>query len=114
VVTGIAGLVVPLLPIGPNRSEFQAQNLAYRVGAHTRELIFSVASIVAGAALYWHRPWARKLALGLLLVQTLYIANAFASGVSIGPPTARVRLFSSLVAVAWNGSWFYLVYRLVL
>jgi hypothetical protein len=114
VVTGITGLVWPWLPLGPDSPEFRAQSLAYRVGSHTREIAFSVASVVAGIGLYGHYVWARKLALGLLLVRTIYTANAFAWGFSSGEPTPRVRLFSRIVAAGWNGLWFYLVYRLAL
>jgi hypothetical protein len=114
VLAGLAGLVWPLLHLGPNHPEFQAQSLAYRLGANSRELAFSIASVAAGIGLFWHYNWARKLALGVLLVQTIYTANALAWGFSGGQPTARVRLVSRIVAAAWNGLWFYLVYRMVL
>lgn len=84
---------------------------AYRAGAHTRELIFSVASIIAGVALFWHHNWGRLLALVLLPIATLYDVNSFAWGFSGMPPTPRVLLFSYIIVVAWNGMWFYLVYR---
>jgi hypothetical protein len=114
VVSGVTGLVWPLLPFGPNHPEFRAQTLATRVGAHTREFILAATSVVAGVGLFWHQPWARKLALGLLLVQAFYGSEAFAWGFSSGPPKPRVRLFSHLVVAAWTGLWFYLVYRLAL
>ena len=112
--SGLTGLVWPLLRLGPNHPEFQAQNLATRIGAHTRELILAATSDVAGVGLFWHHSWARKLALGLLVVEAFYGSEAFAWGFSSGPPKPRVRLISHLVVVAWNGFWFYLVYRLVL
>jgi len=114
VVVGILGLVWPLLRIGPNHPEFQQQSLAFRIGAHTRELILSIVSIVSGIGLFWHHAWARKLALGLLLVGYIYAANAFAWGFSSGQPTPRVLLFSRIVVAAWTGLWFYLIYRLAL
>lgn len=114
VVSGILGLVWPLLGSGPNHPEFRAQSLATRVGAHTRDLTLSAACIVAGIGLFWHHPWARMLALGVLLIETIYGAEAFAWGFSGGPPTPRVRLLSRLVIAVWNGLWFYLIYRLVL
>jgi hypothetical protein len=113
-VGGITSLVWPLLRIGPNHPEFLAKNLAYKVGARTRVLAFAVAYIVAGVGLFWQHAWARKLALGLLVIGTLYTANAFAWGFSNGPSTPRVRLFSRIFVAAWNGLWFYLIYRLVL
>jgi hypothetical protein len=114
VVSGIAGLVWPLLRLGPNHPEFRAQNLATRIGAQTRELTLAAVSVVAGIGLFWHHSWARKLALGLLLIESFYGSEAFAWGFSSGPPTPRVRLFSRFVIIAWNGLWFYLIYRLKL
>lgn len=77
-VIGIAGMVWPLLRLGPNDLGFQAQSLAFRMGAHTRELTLSAASVVAGVGLFCHHSWARKLALVLLLIGTIYHAEAFA------------------------------------
>jgi hypothetical protein len=48
---------------------------------------------------------------GLLGVATIYGANAFAWGFSMGPPTPRVHLVSNIVVVARNAMWFYLIYR---
>jgi hypothetical protein len=111
VLSGFTGLVWPLLRLGPNHPEFRAQNLATRIGAQTRELILAATSAVAGLGLFWHHSWARKLALGLLVVEAFYGSEAFAWGFSSGPPKPRVRLFSHLVVAAWNALWFYLIYR---
>src|SRR5437899_7265537 len=78
VVIGITGLVWPLLHLGPNHPEFQARSVAYRIGAQTRELTLSAASVVAGIGLFRHHAWARTLALGLLMIGIIYTANAFA------------------------------------
>lgn len=114
VVIGITGLVWPLLRLGPNHPEFRAQSLATGIGAQTRELTLSAASVLAGIGLFLHHSWARKLALGLLLIGTFYQAEAFAWGFSRGQPTPRARPFSRIVVAAWNGLWFYLIYRLAL
>jgi hypothetical protein len=117
-VYGFARLVWPLLPFGPNHPEFRAQTVAYRMGAYTSQVILSLAYLVAGIGLILHHPWGRKLALAVLVIGTLYGANEFAWGFSRAlsntPPTRRVRLSSYVLVVAWNGFWFYLVYRLVL
>jgi hypothetical protein len=113
VAIGMIGLLGPLLRLGPSYTEFEAQSFAYRIGAHTRALAFAAASIVAGIGLFWHHAWARKLALGLLVVGTFYAATEFAWGFSSGQPTARVRLFSGIGVVMWNGLWFCLIYRLL-
>ena len=110
-VNGIIGLLWPLLRLGPKHPEFQAQNLAYRVGAQSRETILSAVSVVAGVSLFWHHAWGRKLTLCLLVVETIYGSTSFAWGFSGGPPTPRVRLFSRIVVAAWNGMWFYVIYR---
>jgi hypothetical protein len=114
VFAGVAGLAVPLLRIGPDHAEFRAQSLGFRVGAYTRGLIFSAASVLAGIGLFEHHDWARKLALGLLIIGTIPAANAFAWGFSTGRPTRRVSLISQLVVAAWNACWFYVIYRLAL
>jgi len=111
---GIIGLAWPWLGLGPNHREFREQSLAYRLGAQARELALSAASVVAGIGLFLHYAWARKLALGLLLVGTIYAANAFAWGFSGEQPTPRVRMFSRVAVASWNGLWFYFIYRLVL
>jgi len=64
-VRGGIGLVWPLLRLGPNHPEFQAQSAAYRSGAHSRELILSVACIVAGVGLFWHHAWGAHAGAGL-------------------------------------------------
>jgi hypothetical protein len=112
-ILGIIGLALPWLGLSPNHREFREQSLASRLGAQTRELILSAASVVAGIGLFLHHAWARKLALGLLLVGTVYAANAFAWGFSGGQPTPRVLLFSRIAVASWNGLWFYFIYRLV-
>lgn len=111
VLIGVTGLVWPLLHLGPNHPEFQARSLAYRVGAQSRELVISAGYLVAGIGLFWRCAWARKLALGLLVVATIYSASAFAWGFAGGPPTPGIYLLSGIVVAVWNGVWFYLVYR---
>ena len=112
-IVGIIGLAWPWLGLGPNHREFREQSLASRLGAQTRELILSAAFVVAGIGLFVHHAWARKLALGLLLIGTIYAADAFSWGFSGGQPTPRVSLFSRITVAAWNGLWFYFIYRLV-
>jgi hypothetical protein len=116
VVIGIMGLVLPLLRIGPIHPEFQAQSTAYKMSAQASVLILSAATLVAGIGLFWHHAWARNLSLGVLVIGTFYAANEFAWGFSrtfsSRPPTPRIRLLSRVVVVAWNGFWFYLIYRL--
>ena len=111
---GGTGLIWPLLRLGPNHREFQAQSTAYRIGGYSRDLILSVACIVAGVGLFGHHAWGRILALALLTIGTIYYANSFAWGFSSGTPTPRVRLFSHIIVVAWNGIWFYFIYRAAL
>jgi hypothetical protein len=108
---GGIGLIWPLLGLGPKHPEFQAQNTAYRIGAHSRELISSTASIVAGFGLLGHHSWGRVLALVLVLIRTLHDANSFAWGFSSGPPTPRVRLLAQIIMVVWNGMWFYFIFK---
>jgi hypothetical protein len=116
-VIGFAGLVWPLLPLGPNHPEFQARTVAYKMGTYTSQVTLSLAYLVAGLGLFSHHPWGRNLALVVLVIGIFYGENEFAWGVSRAlsnsPPTRRVHLFSYIAVVAWNGLWFYFVYRLV-
>ena len=76
----------PLLRLGPKHPEFQAQNLAYRVGCTAKQ--FSPPYPLSwGVSLFWHHAWGRKLALCLLVVETIYGSTSFAWGFSGGPPT---------------------------
>lgn len=113
-VAGVTGILWPLLRLGPDHPEFRAESPAFRLGAHTREVILSAAYIIASIGLFWHYDWGRKLALVVLVVGAFYGSNAFAWGFSNGPPTRRVRLISRVVVFAWNGIWFYLAYRVTL
>ena len=108
---GGSGLVWPLLRLGPNHAEFQARSNAYKSGAYFRELVLAVACVAAGLGLLWHDAWGRVLALALLAICTFYDANSFAWGFSSAPPTPRVRLWSHIIVVAWNGMWFYFIFR---
>jgi hypothetical protein len=113
-VRGSIGLIWPLLRLGPNHPEFQAQSTAYRSGAHSRELILSTACIVAGFGLLGHHDWGRVLGLALLTIGIFYDANSFAWGFSSGTPTPRVRALSQIIVAAWNGMWFYCINRAAL
>ena len=108
--SGAFNLACTVFKLGPRHREFQTLNKARRLGAQTREVAFSIAYIVAGVGILTHQGWGRVLALGVLVVSTVYDANAFAWGFSSGPPSVRSRWFSRVVLVAWNGAWFYLIY----
>ena len=111
-VAGTIKVVWPLLRLGPDHPEFQAQSLAHKIRAYTREFTISVAYLVAGLALLSHHAWGRTVALVFLVIGGFYGANAFAWGFSQGPPTPRARLFSRIVVGIWHGLWFYVIYRL--
>jgi hypothetical protein len=109
--SGAIGLVWPLLNLGPNYPQYQAQSSAYRLGAEIRELTISAAYLVAGIGLFQRRAWARKLALGSLVIATIDTTTTFAWGVAGGPPSSRVYLFAGIVVASWNAIWFYIVCR---
>jgi hypothetical protein len=108
---GALGLASTSFKLGPHHREFQTLNKAARLGPQTREVVLSIACIVAGVGILAHQGWGRVLAFGVLAVSTVYHANAFAWGFSGGPPGVRSRWFSRVILVAWNGAWFYLIYR---
>ena len=48
---GAVNLACTAFKLGPHHREFQALNKAQRLGAQTREVIFSIAYIVAGVGI---------------------------------------------------------------
>ena len=110
-IRGALGLASMSFRLGPHHRELQALNKADRLGAQTREVVLSIACIVAGVGILAHQGWGRALAFGVLAVSTVYDANALAWGFSGGPPSVRRRWCSRVILLAWNGAWFYLIYR---
>ena len=111
VLTGILTLIWPLLGIGPHHPEFEAKDIAFKAGRYTREITFGVLFVIAGSGLYRRRNWARRLALALLTITTIYSAHQFAWGFAHGRPSLAVLSFAWGIIVAWNGIWFGLIFK---
>ena len=109
--SGIIGLVWPLLNLGPHHAQYEAQSFAYKLGAQFRELTINALFIIAGIGLFRRRVWARSLALGSLVLAAADGTTTFAWGFAGGPPSSRVYLFSGIVNALWDGLWFYLIRR---
>jgi hypothetical protein len=108
---GAFGIVSPLLSFGPNHPEFAAKTTAFRVGAHSREIILSALFLAAGIGIIRRRPWARKLGMVLLPISTIFGGVAFAWGFSRGAPSQSVLWLSFAVVALWNAVWFIVLYR---
>lgn len=111
VIGGFIGLIWPLLGLGPHHPEFEAQSLAYKAGAYFRSSIQELAFLFCGIGLFMRKAWARKGALIILVIATVYVGNEFAWGFAQGRPSTEVRLMSYAIVTAWNAIWFYLIYK---
>ncbi len=112
VIAGGLGILWPLTGLGPHYPEFQAQSVAFKIGAYTREHLINILFLISGIGILKRRVWARKMALAILIISSLYSANSVAWGFDSGPPSLTVRLVSLLVLGLWNGIWFYLIYKI--
>jgi hypothetical protein len=110
-ISGAVGLLWPILGLGPHHSEFEMQSLSYKLGAYSRQILFDVLFVISGVGLLLRKSWARKMALVLLVLGTLYAANSFAWGFARGRPHLSLYLVSFGIAAVWNGLWFYLLHR---
>lgn len=111
VISGFIGLIWPLTGLGPYHPEFEAQSLAYKAGVYFRSSVQELAFLVCGIGLFMHKAWARKGALIILVIATIYEGNEFAWGFAHGHPSTNVLLMSYAIVMAWNSIWFYLIYR---
>ena len=108
---GLIGAVWPLLNLGPNYPEFQAQSLAYQIGSYARELLISLAFIISSLGLIKYQLWARKVGLFALFFAFLYGGNAIAWGWAGGKPSSNIILYSYVVSFIWYGIWFFILYH---
>ena len=111
VIGGLIGLIWPLTGLGPHHPEFEAQSLAYKAGAYFRSSVQELVFLVCGIGLFMRKAWARKWALIILVIATVYMGNEFAWGFAHGRPSTDVRVMSYAIVTAWNAIWFYLIYR---
>jgi len=111
ILTGTVALVWPFLGIGPQFPEFQAKSIAFKAGAYSRELTFGILSLVSGVGLFFRKSWARKLALAILVITTIYISYQFAWGFTGGRPNAATLGMSFAIIGAWNAIWFFLLFK---
>jgi hypothetical protein len=111
ILTGTLALVWPFLGIGPHHPEFQAKSIAFKGGAYSRELTFGILFLVSGVGLFLRKSWARKLALVMLVITTIYISYEFAWGFAGGRPNPAILGMSFAIVGAWNAIWFFLIFK---
>lgn len=95
----------PLFKLGSHSREFQALSKAQRLGGRTRDVVLSIACIIAGVGILGHQGWGRVLALGVLAISAVYDANPFAWSFAGGPPSEKVRILSRILSVVWKGGF---------
>lgn len=96
---------------GPHHPEFEAQSTAYKFGAYFRQSIQEFALFICGVGLLYRKSWARRGALVVLVVSTIYAGRDFAWGFAKGPPSITVMLISYALMILWNSIWFVLIYK---
>ena len=111
VLSGFVGLIYPLLGYGPHHPEFEAQSFVYKASSYFRSNLIEFTFLVCGIGLFMQKAWARKGALTILIISTVYASNSFAWGYAHGSPSNEVRLVSLAIIAAWNSVWFYLIYK---
>jgi hypothetical protein len=111
IISGAVGTIWPLLNIGPNHTDFEAQSFAYQLGSYGRELFISIAFLVSGLGLLYYKLWARKVGLVALALAFFYGGNAMAWGWAGGKPSSNIILYSYLACFFWYGTWFLVLYR---
>ena len=107
--SGVVGVLWLLAGHGPHRAEFTS--LAHEAGAYAREACFAAALLISSVGIVFRKPWARKLALVILVIQIPYSATAFAWGFASGRPSPLVLFWSLCGTAVWNAFWFYIVFR---
>ncbi len=111
IISGGIGALWPLTGLGPHHPEFQATSFAWKLGSYAREILISILFLISGIGLLYKKIWARKMAMVILVISTIYSANSSAWGFAQGEPTLSIRAISFLIVGLWNGFWFYLVYK---
>ena len=111
IVAGIIGTAWPLLNLGPNQPEIEAQPLAYQLRLYARELCISSAFLISGIGLLKLKLWARKVGLVALALAFFYGGNAMAWGWAGGKPPGSIILYSYLICFVLYGVWFLILYR---
>jgi len=111
ILVGLLDLIWPMTGLGPHHPEFQARSFAFKLGSYSRELLFGLLFVVSGVGLFLRKSWARKMALVLIAVSTIYSVNSFAWGFVGGKPSMGMYAVAAMVIGLWNGLWFYLIYR---
>jgi len=109
----LAGGISILLRLtgGSYFSEIEAKSIAFKLGLYLRAYIIDILFMISGIGLLCSKAWAKKLALVILIVGTIYSANDAAWGYARGNPSLLIRFVCFVVVGVWNGIWLYLVFK---
>jgi hypothetical protein len=111
VIVGAIGIIWPLTGLGPRHPGFQVKSFAFKLGAYVRENVVNIFFLIGGIGLLCRKVWARKIALTILVIGTIYSANSLAWGFVGGRPSLTLHIVSVLIVGLWNGIWFFLIFR---
>jgi hypothetical protein len=115
ILSGINGLLFPLINAliihWPDYAEFQVRDSAYKFGAYSRIFILNLLYVVSGIGLLLKKPWARKMALIIIAIMTIYSVSDAAWGWARGRPTFRAYCTVSTLILPWKALLFYIVFK---
>jgi len=111
IISGFIGMIWPLLNIGPNYAEFEAQTLTYKIIAYSKEFFVSLGFFISGVGIFLNKAWSRAVGLWCLVVAAYLGGNTIAWGWAQEWPSSEVRVYSYIASFVWYGFWFYILYR---
>jgi len=91
--------------------EFQAQSSYFKFGRYTRVSIICVIELFSGIGILYKKVWAKKWALTILVINTIYSTYSFAWSFAKGSPSFNVWLLSFFIVGLWNAMFFYLIFK---
>jgi len=83
IISAVLGIAFTLLRLGPHNPEFEAKSFAFKLGAYSREYTLNIIFLISGIGILRRLTWARKFAIAVLLISTIYSAKAFASAFAL-------------------------------
>jgi hypothetical protein len=113
--TGVVGILYttfwPLTGFGLHYPEFEARSTAFKIGSYGRQYILDLVRVISGIGFLYWKLWAKKLVLAILILDVVYSGIPIAWAWAGGNPPLHTSLICCLIVAAWNGIWFYFVFK---
>ena len=92
-------------------SRIADRSLGYTLGYLLKGPLLAPLALAASFGLSGARMWGRNCAICVLVLSTIFDAQAFAWGYSQSPPTVVVLLAAFALYAGWNAIWAVLLFR---